>query len=393
MSVRIPKYRLHKGSGQALVQINGRRSYLGKHGTPESRERYRRLIAEWLSNGQRSPDTQPGPNGDGILIDELILPYWRFTQGYYRKNGELTGETDNIRAALRPLRRIYGSTPAKDFGPDSLEAVRQAMIEDGLSRNVINARVSRIKRMFRWASKKRLVPPETYYGLKALEGLRRGRSKARETEPVGTVPETHIKAVLSKVNPVVRAMIQVQELAGMRPQDIRNMRASDLDVSGDVWVYTPWTHKTEHHGHVRRIAIGPMAQAVLRPFVKPDDPTAYVFIPKEAVAAVRAERQRKRKTPLTPSQRARKPKSKPKRTAGDQYTKSSYENAIARACVRACVPRWAPNQLRHNCGTKIRKKYGVEGAAAVLGNSLGMVVEVYADSNFELAKRIMREIG
>ena len=42
---------------------------------------------------------------------------------------------------------------------------------------------------------------------------------------------------------------------------------------------------------------------------------------------------------------------------------------------------------------KVRKKYGIEGAAAVLGNSLGMVAEVYADSNFELAIKIMREIG
>jgi len=32
MSLRVPKYRLHKASGQALVQIDGRRIYLGKHG-------------------------------------------------------------------------------------------------------------------------------------------------------------------------------------------------------------------------------------------------------------------------------------------------------------------------------------------------------------------------
>ena len=48
MSTRIPKYRLHKGSGQALVQINGERIYLGKHGSAESKEKYQRIIAEWL---------------------------------------------------------------------------------------------------------------------------------------------------------------------------------------------------------------------------------------------------------------------------------------------------------------------------------------------------------
>lgn len=38
-STRIPIYRHHKGSGQALVQINGRRIYLGRYGSEESKER------------------------------------------------------------------------------------------------------------------------------------------------------------------------------------------------------------------------------------------------------------------------------------------------------------------------------------------------------------------
>jgi integrase len=247
--------------------------------------------------------------------------------------------------------------------------------------------------MFRWASKKKFVPGETYYGLKSVEGLQRGRFNVRETIPVKPVPAEHVAAVLPKVNLVVRAMIQVQELAGMRPQDIRNMRTCDLDMTSDVWVYKPWTHKTEHRGHVRRIAIGPQAQAILRPFLKTDNPTAYMFSPKEAVAAIRAEKRTLRKTPLTPSQRGRRPKNKPKRTPGEQYTKGGYEYAIARGCTKAGVSRWGPNRLRHNCATKVRKKYGIEAAAAVLGNSLGMVAEVYAETVFEKAVQVMREMG
>jgi hypothetical protein len=45
-SPRIPKYRHHKGSGQAFVQVKGERTYLGEYGTEESQERYRRFIAE-----------------------------------------------------------------------------------------------------------------------------------------------------------------------------------------------------------------------------------------------------------------------------------------------------------------------------------------------------------
>ena len=108
---------------------------------------------------------------------------------------------------------------------------------------------------------------------------------------------------------------------------------------------------------------------------------------------LRAERRQNRKTPLTPSQQARKRKAKPKKTAGDQYTRNSYEHAIATACKEADVPRWGPNRLRHNCATKVRKRYGIEAAAAVLGHKLGMVAEVYAEAVFEKAIEVMREIG
>jgi len=52
---RIPSYRLHKPTSQAVVTLNGKDVYLGNHGTPMSRERYDRLIAQWLANGRKRP--------------------------------------------------------------------------------------------------------------------------------------------------------------------------------------------------------------------------------------------------------------------------------------------------------------------------------------------------
>ena len=40
-----PKYSLHKPSGQAKVRSGGRTVYLGKYGSPESKEAYARFIA------------------------------------------------------------------------------------------------------------------------------------------------------------------------------------------------------------------------------------------------------------------------------------------------------------------------------------------------------------
>jgi hypothetical protein len=47
---RIPTYRLHKPSGQAVVTISGRDHYLGNYGAVTSRAEYDRLIAERQAN-------------------------------------------------------------------------------------------------------------------------------------------------------------------------------------------------------------------------------------------------------------------------------------------------------------------------------------------------------
>jgi integrase len=246
--------------------------------------------------------------------------------------------------------------------------------------------------MFRWAVPSKLVPEVVAHAMCMLAPLKYMRCEAREVKPVKPVCDEHIAAVLPHLLPQTRAMVEVQLLTGMRPQDVRNLRTGDIDMTGPVWVYEPWTHKCEHHGLERRIAIGPRAQDILRAFLKPEQPEVFVFSPREAVAAWH----RKRRQECQHARRSRAPakgSAVPKRCPGSQYTKSSYEAAIWRACRKANIPRWGPNRLRHACGTKVRRKYGIEGAAATLGNGLGTVTEVYAEKVFELAIKIASEIG
>jgi integrase len=375
------------------VTLGGKNHYLGQYGSPESHEKYARLIAQRHAAGGSTAVVLEPPAPVEVSVNELILRYLDHASGYYVKNGRRTGEFDNIHCAVRPLKRLYGRTAAGEFRPKDLELVRQAMIQEDLARKTINGRVGRIKRMFRWGTREGLLPPGTYHALTAVEGLKRNRSAARETGPVTTVPEGDVEKALAVVNPHVRAMARVQELAGMRPQDVRNLRTVDVDRTGDVWIYTPWTHKTEHHGHDRKIAIGPRAQAILGQFLNPDEPLGYVFSPRKAVEAVRAERRRLRKTKPTPSERNRVRKDQPKRVPREQYTKDAYVMAIQRACEKAGVTPWSPNRLRHNCATRVRRLHGLDAAAAVLGHRLGTVTEVYAEADLLKAVAVMREIG
>ena len=266
------------------------------------------------------------------------------------------------------------------------------MISEDLARGTINRNVDRIKRMFKWATQNELVSPSVYHGLQTVVSLKRGRSEARDTEPVRPVPEEHVSAVFPHVSKQVRAMIELQLLTGMRPGEVRLMRGCDLDTTERVWSYTPESHKTEHHGIDRRIYLGPQAQDVIKAFLKTDLKT-YLFSPREAEEARNHKRRRNRRTPMTPSQAKRQPKAKPKRAPMECYTKDSYRQAIVRACKKANVSQWHPHQLRHNAATRLRKEYGLEIAQIILGHRSADVTQIYAERDQEKAKGIMARIG
>ena len=81
MTVRPLKYQLHKASGQVRARIKGRDIYLGKYLSPESEQRYRQVIADWLKNQYRvSRQDSARPIGTtNRVITELILDYLKFT--------------------------------------------------------------------------------------------------------------------------------------------------------------------------------------------------------------------------------------------------------------------------------------------------------------------------
>ena len=123
-------------------------------------------------------DTSSGadPTGRlGLTVNELILAYARFADGYYVKEGRPTVEPTNIRLVLRLVRNLYGTTPINAFGPLALKAVRDEMISAGNCRSEINRRVGRIVRMFKWGVTEELIPPRLR-GPPYRSGLRKGRS-------------------------------------------------------------------------------------------------------------------------------------------------------------------------------------------------------------------------
>src|SRR5262249_21671985 len=124
----------------------------------------------------------------------------------------------------------------------------------GMARRTINGLVGRLKMMFKWATRMQIIPPSIFHGLLAVEGLARGRSAARENDDVQPVPLAIVEATQSHLPPVVRDIVDILLMTGMRVGEVVRMRAIDIDSTGSVWLFRPVEHKNKWRGHHRVIA-------------------------------------------------------------------------------------------------------------------------------------------
>jgi integrase len=422
---RTPKYRHYKPKNLGVVRIDGRDFYLGKFGSPESWEKYHRLLAERYARGSAAPvDVHAGQaESESLIITELVVRYYRHCENYYIKNGKQTGQVAIIKLALKVLRALYGSSLAKEFSPLALKACRAEMVKARISRRECNRRTRLIKQAFRWGVSEELVPPSVYHGLTTVVGLEAGRCDAPDPEPIGPVPEAIVERTLEHCTPTVEAMARLQLASGMRPGEVCDMRACDLNTSGVVWEYRPADFKTAHHARASRVVmLGPKAQEILRPFLALKI-GAYLFSPRQSEAERNQQRRAERKTPLWPShvkhQAVKKRKRPGRKAAGERWYPNAYRKAIAQACDAAFphpvlaplskrkltdaqpldlkawreAHRWHPNQLRHTAATLIRRRFGAEAAQAVLGHAQLSTTEIYAEKSLDAARHIMKEIG
>jgi len=410
---RIPSYRRHKQSGQAVVTLTdaltGRRRdvLLGRHDTKASKEEYKRVVLDWEANERRLPGAAPV---EDLTIAELIRRYWQHVEVYYRHDdGTPTGEVQAMRYALRPVNYLHGQTEARDFGPSRLKAIRELMVrgydhakygqQQPICRTRINAQVKRIRRMFKWAVENELVAASVHQALCAIAPLKRGRTEAKESKPVLPVARAVVEETLPILRPILADMVSLQLETGMRPGEMVVLRACDLDMTGPVWLYRPATHKTAHHGHERVVPIGPKGKEIIRRHLTTDT-QAYLFSPRklmeERAEALRASR----KTRVQPSQQNRR-RRRSKKKPGERYAVTSYAQAIRKAIQRhnrskpeaEHIPHWHPHQLRHLRALELKREVGLDVARAVLGHRSPVITEHYATLDVARAAEAMQRLG
>jgi len=308
-------------------------------------------------------------------IKALIPRYLAYCRGYYRKSREAY----YVEFALLFLIEIFPHSQAEDFGPLMLKQLQQHMVsmrnKDGRqkwARSTINQRIGMIKRFFKWCASEELIPTSCYLALTTVEGLKKGRTEARENRIIKPVPEIYIERILPFTSKVVADMVRIQNLTGMRSSELCNLRPIDIDVSGDIWIYKPVDHKTAWLDKIKIIPLGPKVQRILKSYLnrKVD---CYCFSPKEAYPKNAAQLHGK-------------------------YDKDSYRRAIKHAIKAAKkkgvdVIEFHPHQLRHNAATRIRKEIGLDAARAVLGHTNLRMTDEYAEIDRGLACQAAEKLG
>jgi integrase len=427
----IPSYLFHNQTGRARAvwtEPTGRRRFQilpGAFNSPESRAAFAALLLE----KQAAPHWVDNPVGGGITLAELLLAYFEHADRHYRgPDGEPTSEIYEVKVVVRALRELYADKPVDEFGPLCVKAARQRWVNEGRSRTECNRRVGIIKRIFKWAVSEELASPTVYQAVASVAGLQKGRTTARETDPVGPVDDSEVDATLPYLNRHVRGLVEFQRLTGCRPGEACAVRRCDIDTGGPLWLYRPPHHKNAHRGKSRTIVLGPKAQELVKEYFTPVM-SDYLFSPIRASEERRAERATWRKSKRPPSQVARDAdrRALPQRYYRGRYDRNSYGLAIDRACDQALPPpgslarqdgendeawwgrltetereavkawrkehRWHPNQLRHSFATRVRKQHGLEAAQVLLGHSRADVTQVYAERDEELAAKVASKIG
>lgn len=259
-----------------------------------------------------------------------------------------------VRTIAKMILPLYGTSPAREFGPKCLTDCRSRWVDENLTRNYINKLVGWIVRMFRWGVTEELVPLETVQKLEMVEPL--GDGKARDSEEREDVSDMDVLKTLPFLSETVRDMVILQRISGMRPSELFRMTLEQfVQRDENSWVYVPFKHKTKAHKKGRVIAFGKFEIQILKKYAnrKPDEPFFLNQI-------------------------------------GNPFTRYVYNDAVKKAIRKANaqghdVPHWTPYQLRHAAATFISLLMDENAAAIALGHASTKMTRIYDHSAVQKA--------
>jgi integrase len=402
---------LGQKEGRAVVRYQGNTHYLKKpDGTPckpctkEALAAYNRLCIELQHNpAYAAPKRYAVPCEEpDATIAELAAGYLTYLKA--RQHTDCGSIQIIIGDFLLPL---YGDEyPVDSFTPKCLKKVREVMIQSQrFSRGTINRYVSRIVSIFAWGVTEELVQETTHRALKLVRQLEEGHPGTWDNAPREGIAFDVVNRLLPFLVPVLRAMVQIQGLHGMRSGEVCCMRVGEIDRSRvhqtGFWYYTPAHHKTlKKTGKKTIFPLGKYEQELLLPYLEGKSVDDAVFSPAQTMRERAAERRVQRKTKMCPSALARDKvrAAKPKQYA-EFYTSDGYRKAVQFGIAKANrqlpveeqIPHWFPYQLRHAAITMTSLVHGKDAAQALAGHTSAVMTDNYDHSQLRKREKLARK--
>lgn len=349
--------------GEYYCSIQKKKIYLGRN-PKTAKERLLRLLLE------DKPEIAVAQKRHEMLVMELVEKFLIRMQEH--------SHFDKVKIMCRTVMEEFSEVPLSTFGPLALAKCRQVWIDRDLTRNYINKLSDWVIRMFRFGQSQELVSDAQVRSLQSLEHLKEG--EARDNPPRQDVTDKDVVRTLPFLTPIVRHMVILQRISGMRPSELFRMTLRQfVRRDQNVWIYVPDKHKIAHQGKGRVIAFGQFEIAILKKYVDESDPNRLFFSPRVAWEQRGWHRGGNR--------------------AAEAYTKDTYNAAVRRAIKLAndqasdgeAVAHWTPYQLRHAAATFVSLLLDEASASTALGHSNAEITRRYDHSAVDKAARMVRE--
>ena len=378
----IPIPRHHKASDRSYVWYEGRRVYLGKHGSQESVIAYQQFL-ENVSDKSELVDWEKTEH----TVRDILVAFLPYAEKRYSRRQTIFYWKQAL-GYLRP----YADLPADRFGPKKLKEIREALVSLGNARKTINQKLGYIKLVFKWAVSEEMCQEGTYRALTTLAPVDEKDEGVPAPRDVKPALWEHVEATIPYVPSVVhQAVIQLLWNTGLRAMNALTMKWSEIDKAGEVWRYTPTSHKLSWKGKTLTVSLGEASQELLLEYqaARPLKDCDFLFTPWESDASKLSKQ-----STLNPKTWSEAMDSVAQRSRSTEYRSCKcITAAITRAAKKAGVPHWWAHMMRHAYADRVQAALGIEAAKAAVGHSSLDMTRHYAGQDEALADKVARELG
>lgn len=394
-----PELRRHKTSNRGYVRHVGKQIYFkGKYTETGPDATCINDYKVWCKTEFVQRKSRKSP--DLTIAKSLELYAEHYWTIYDRNDSQLQSNfRQRIRELLRSLAHILDKHPDQVEVAD-LGIMRDLWVDRKLSIRSMRHYFGYVRKFFQWCVGRGLTGVEIIAHMDCLPPIdTKEYPTAKPPQRRQPVTVDQVKRTLPFLTATTAAMVQTSLHTGMRPGELCRMRWQDIDVSGEIWVYSPPHHKNAWRGKDRNIYIGETAQTILNHYqsMRPLPDSEYIWMSGESWVFGRLARQNNRQTAAALVHNI------PFQMSG--YLKTQhFHQAIQRACKTAGVDHWTPYQCRHYFAREMLKGITqmyldgdaaappMEAVASLLGHYSVNTTEIYTGKNEHLAKGILKQL-